>query len=165
MIKKFTKLFEKWAVYSSFLQRIARIYYRPMVKREIELAAISENDKVLFIGGGRLPMSSILLAEQSKARIGIVDCDKGAIEGAKHFVGKMEYRFDFYHAKGEDIRVQDYDVIVVAKQVMSKQCVLNNLLDQVKPGTRVVCRVRKVDALIQKFSTTIEGKTCLINVS
>lgn len=164
MIKLFTKTYETFAVKNRFLQKLCELYYKPMVKKEIASAKIQEADKVLFIGGGPLPMSALLTAHYTSASITIVDCDQNALNNSKQFLSKYNYPIELINAKGEYLSTEDYSVIIIAKQVIPKECVLKNILKQSRPSTRILYRSNH-QILPSYHKITKKGSLCLIVTS
>ena len=162
MIKTITKLYENLALRSRILQTFAKRYYNSMISNEIRLGAIHKHDRVLFIGGGPLPMSALMISERTQAHVEVVDCDFSAIQKAKWFVAKTPYKISFHHAKAETFDTKDYTVIIVAKQVIPQHCVLDNIFEKVDRGTRIICRFYKPDKKILMSSSKIAGNACLI---
>lgn len=142
MIKTFTTFYEKKAVHNRLLIFFANCYYKHMVKKEVNLLTIQAHHRVVFIGGGALPMSAILLKQKTGADITVVDCDLDAMEKGSAFVKKQGLALNFIHAHGEDLNPGVYDVIIVAKQVNAQHCVLYNIINQAKPQTKILMRYK-----------------------
>ncbi len=162
MIKPLTKMYEHLAVKTRILEKLGERYYTPMVEREVQTAAIRQDDRVLFIGGGPLPMSALLIARFTHATVDIVDCDKRALSKARHFLSKYDVPISFIHARGEEMVIDRYSVIIIAKQVMPKACVLRQLLDQASSGTRILYRESRRAELTYPSRVKRVGQLCLI---
>lgn len=128
-----------------FLIKIYEIYYRNIVRDEIELAEIKSNDKILCIGGGSIPCTAMEIANHTKAKVDVIDIDSKAVYISKAVVKRMGFgnQIQIKKAKGEDIDVEDYNVIHIALQVTPKEEVVKNIWDRSKLGTKIVVRMPK----------------------
>ena len=113
-----------------------------LVTAEAELAGITPDDNVLFIGSGPFPSSAICLARQYDASVTCYDTDSVACESSSAVFKKigMEDKLKAVNASGESGPVEDFSVIVVALEVMPKQDVLQNILNHAQPGVKVIMR-------------------------
>ena len=164
MILTLTKWCEALAKLHPSIQKLIRRYYRPMIYNERALANIQKTDRVLFIGGGPLPISAMMHQDMLIHAVDVVECDVKSLEKAKHYACKSNCKLHFIHALGQDVNVKDYDVIIVAKQVFNKRCILRNIQAQAKQGTKVLFRYYKTDDELQKIAQCTKDHTCLIVV-
>ncbi len=142
MVKKLTQLYENYASSNKLFKMFSTLYYAPMVKKEICLGAVNRHSNVLFIGGGPLPMSALLLKRFTGAQVSIVDCNLNAITKAKNVIQESGVYIQVIHAYGQDVEVKDYDTIIVAKQVVSQDVVFKHLINKANPKTKIILRHR-----------------------
>ena len=71
-------------------------FYEELVEGEIRLANITQADKVLNIGSGPIPATSILLDRKTGASITCIDIDKKTVEQAKKFLKMLDKLFSLY---------------------------------------------------------------------
>ncbi len=148
MIKALTKRFEAIPLASTLLRRLFFAYYRPVVKKELALANIQACDHVLFVGVGSMPVSAALVVNQSGATLTGIDMDFHAVARASHFAKRFGlHRTRFMHAVGESMNVKDHNVIILAKQLIHKQAVIDHLVASAKAGTRIIIRTARKERL------------------
>ena len=84
-----TQKIENLAPRSRILFRLASCYYRGVISREADLAAIDSSDRVLFIGGGSCPFSAILLHQKTGAHITAIDHNAPCSEKAVSVIRQL----------------------------------------------------------------------------
>ncbi len=166
MVKKLTQIYETYASKNKLFKVFATLYYTPMIKKEIRLAKVDHMSKVLFIGGGPLPMSALLLKRFTDAQITIVDCNSAVIKKAENVIKKSGVIIQVIHAYGQEVEIKDYDTIIVAKQVVSQDCVLRHLINKANPKTKIILRHRlQTHPLCTDLShVSYQGMRCLLVV-
>ncbi|QUH24824.1 nicotianamine synthase family protein [Serpentinicella alkaliphila] len=144
LVSVFTKKLEILSSFFPGLIGFYKWYYEKIVDEEISLGCISENDRVLVIGGGPFPCTAIEIARKTKAKIHIVDKDPVAVNSACNLIKKLnlEKQICITCTQGQEVDTEDYSVIHVAQQVYPKEAVLVNLLKKTKIGTRILLRSR-----------------------
>ncbi|NMA84810.1 MAG: hypothetical protein GX962_13220 [Epulopiscium sp.] len=145
MIIRWTKWFEKKISNSRVLIYIYEKYYKNIVKREIELAAVTNQDRILCIGGGSIPCTALQMASQTGAKVHVIDVDHKAVDNAIKVIRKRGCHDNIYvtKANGEEVNVDFYDVVHVALQVTPKEDVIEHLIQGCKQGTRILIRLPK----------------------
>ena len=119
IIANTTRIIEGMARKNCIIYKTILLYYKRLVKDEVELADIKSSDKVLCIGGGQCPFSGILLHEYTGAKVTIVDCDDYCVQVSRELIQILGYErdIDILHMDGKEVPLQDYDVIHTAVQV------------------------------------------------
>ncbi|KNF07850.1 hypothetical protein CLPU_11c00180 [Gottschalkia purinilytica] len=142
IIPVFTKGLETISSLFPSLIRLYRFYYGKIVKNEVELGNITEDDCILCIGGGPFPSTALEIAYQTGAKVCVVDCDPTAVKRAKKVISKlkMDEMIKVLHANGREIDVSDFSVIHLALQVFPKDEILSNVLNRCKCGARILVR-------------------------
>jgi protein-L-isoaspartate O-methyltransferase len=135
-INIFSKLLQKWRT--------------PIFLRDIQMAKITECDKVFFIGCGMLPSAPILIAEETNATVVTIDNNKRAYMYGKEYIKRMNLSDKILVKYGDGITypIHDFDVIFIAINVWPLQDVLQNLSENLKSGARVICKGLKNDVTI-----------------
>ena len=120
---------------------------KPVFLNEIKMAKITSKDKVLLIGCGILPSETILIAEQTKAKIIGIDNSIKACKFAQSYVQKkgLSDLIKIEYGDGMNYPVQDFDVIFIAINVWPIDSVLENLSYNAKTNTRIMCKSIKND--------------------
>ncbi len=149
MIKQLTKTFEHISQFIPGFYKLLNPYYSHMTKQEVKLAGITKRDHVLIIGAGPLPLTAYNIHHLTSAKITLLDNDKHCIKPAKRFVHKHNLNNAiFVECKdGLDVDIDGYSVVFVANQVCPKHDVLDALLKQAKPSTRIIVRTNQHDAV------------------
>ncbi len=125
--------------------------YEELTRREVALLeksglVLSKNSRVLIVGGGPLPLSSVELVMQTGATIDNVDISPQAAMLGSRVNKVLGYEAAIYYtAAGQDVTLcKKYDAILVAAlagdSIQSKQEILNNILPALKDQGRIVFR-------------------------
>lgn len=142
IIPKAVALMEKQIAFIPLLVSLYASFYREVVDNEISLAGITADDRVLNIGCGGIPFTSILIARQTGAKVWAVDRDSESVNVARSCIEKtgLGRLISVEHYNGIDPLPFDYSVAVVALQVEPKKEVLYNLMQNGKPGAKIIMR-------------------------
>ncbi|MBM7540365.1 hypothetical protein [Amphibacillus cookii] len=121
---------------------IFKVYYYRKVMREINYASICEKDHVLCVGGGAIPCTAILIAQQTNTKVTVVDHDSLMIRLAQSFVKRLgiEDSIQFIHTNGETFCYRPYSVIHVARQVEPQEEVIAGISKTACEQTRIIIR-------------------------
>ena len=114
----------------------------PVFLKEIKMANVTSQDKVLHIGCGLFPTASIIVAEETKANVTGIDKNKIALKFAKKIVEKKNLSdlITIEFGDGVNYDVKSFDVIFIAINVWPIDHVLQHLSSQIKKDARIVCR-------------------------
>jgi hypothetical protein len=129
-----------WAEDEVSQHYIARYEY--LARREIDLAGIRAEDRVLFIGSGFLPTTAFEYARQRGCAVDCVDFVPEAIACSRESAERLGLagRVRSIQARGEAHDPSVYDVILVGVLAAPKQEILRHLDAGVKRGCRILCR-------------------------
>lgn len=138
-------------------------YYKNIVKEEVKLASINENDRVLCIGGGYIPSTAIEIVNQTNASVDVIDIDKKAVEQAKNVVHKLGLsdKINIYLKDGNYVDIEPYDVVHIALQVTPKEKIAQYIWDNLRDGSRVVIRMPK--RMLKFFYSNISNRFTVKN--
>lgn len=150
-------LISTWEKCISSIPFITELYSRPyksIVEKEVNLAGIEASDKVLVIGCGAVPFTAIYLHLFTEAKVWAQDCDLKALKGARACLKKtgLNHMIKVFKGNAAETLPQRFDVAVVALQAEPKEKILQNLLQAVSPGGRLVFRQPS-----QKFSNQYDS--------
>lgn len=177
MIAACTKCIERNFSKSNFLINLYGLYYKNIVKNEVKLAEIKNCDKVLCIGGGPIPSTAIEVANQTDAKVHVIDMDSDAVACARDIVKRLglHHKIIVDQGRGEDVDIAPYNVIHVALQVTPKEDVLKHIWSNSKMGDRIIVRMPKkglrpfysnvTDGFIKRYSDYIRLSSSRFNVS
>lgn len=116
--------------------------YTNVVEEEIKLAKISSKDRVLVIGAGSIPSTSVILAKETNAQIIAIDIDLKAALKASLYVKKhnLQNKIEIKSSNGINYQVKDFDVIFVLYGVKQKPGLLKYLSENINENTWVIYR-------------------------
>lgn len=165
MIKTFLdQLYYVYEVFSHHLPFFAEAYvkfHEPSVKKEIAMSRLSSSDKVLHIGCGAIPYTSIVIAREIGAQVTGIDHKSRVVTLSTHCI-KQRKLLDLVAIKKEEGKTCDvsgFDVIIISYGIANQDVVLQHVLDSSKAGSRILLRrstAKKhtaLDALVNEFST------------
>lgn len=117
-------------------------FYDEMTKNEINLANISINDKVLHIGCGPIPSSSILLAKKSGAQVTSIEKNLYSVKQASSLVFEfgISDRVQIKHADAIHFPVDKFDVIVISQGIRPYKELLEYISQSMNDDARVIFR-------------------------
>jgi len=135
-------LLEKFAVKLDKLLPIYLEFNDKMIENEIELAKISNKDKILHIGCGAIPATSILLAKKTGAQVTGIDNDFLTIKQALICLSKLKLsdKVQVKHVEAETFPVQMFDLIIVSQGVKPYYEILKYIAQSMSPDARVIFR-------------------------
>lgn len=124
-------------VLQSYLQRFDSI-----AKQEILLSNMKETDRVLFIGGGAFPITSINYVRYANADVSCVERIPEVKATADQVVSslKLENKLHVILEDGQKINCSSFDVIIVGVLARPKKAIIENILLHAKKNARVLCR-------------------------
>ncbi len=138
LIRTFEFLSCRWPGFASWY---GRRFYGGMVGRELQLAAIRPGGRVLHIGCGPYPFTSLALARHGFTVLA-VDSDPAAIRAARRAAAAsgLGHRLQFQQARGQDCSCSGFDAIWVSLHVSPQDQVLSHCLQSMDPTCRLVFR-------------------------
>lgn len=143
-ITAITQKIEDWASEKEIVYKFAEKYYRDVVQKEIVLAAITEGDSILCIGGGICPFSAILFHQATGAKITVIDNNTCCVSKAKQVIDRLNLNehVTVLHQDGRstDISFSAYTVVHFALQTQPMECVFSHVEKNVTPGTKLLVR-------------------------
>jgi cyclopropane fatty-acyl-phospholipid synthase-like methyltransferase len=127
---------------------------KPVFLREIKMVKINSNDKVLLIGCGILPTETILIAETTGVKVVGIDNSITAVKHAKKYVKKIGLSdlIKIEYADGTNYKLSKFNIIFIAINVFPIESILKHLSNNIKPGTKILCKSIRNDiyATIEK---------------
>ena len=116
--------------------------FQRLVQTEVDLASITEKDRVLFIGSGSFPISPILVSQLTFARVDCFDHSEKAVSLSERVMEKLGLsdKIRIINAGGDTQKIYGYNVIMVALLAQPKSEILYNAQFSAPEGTRVNCR-------------------------
>jgi ubiquinone/menaquinone biosynthesis C-methylase UbiE len=120
---------------------------KPAVLHEIKRANLSPGDKTLVIGCGIFPSTSIVITEESNVHVTGIDNNIKVIHIARSYMEKKKLtnKVCIEYGDGLNYPVRDFDVIFIAINVWPIDQILIHLAQNMKTGSRLMCRSLKND--------------------
>ncbi len=118
-------------------------FYEEMVKEEIKMANISSDDRVLHIGCGSIPATSIIIAKETGANIIAIDVDSNSSQKAKQFI-KQNTKLNniiIKNADGAEYPAAEFDTILISDGVKKLYNILQNISESLRKNTKVIFRI------------------------
>lgn len=155
LLSEATKIVEKISSRYPLLMNLYGLYYKNIVKKEINLGDISIGDRVLCIGGGAFPSTAITIARETGAKVKVIDHDSIAVMKSRELISKLglSSQIEVADGKGENVDPREFTVIHVALQVHKREEILKCLLSKVDSKTRIL--VRTPDSSLADYSKTL----------
>ncbi len=142
IVVRIIQLFEwlgiRWPVFGDWYRRL---FYERMINAEAEKCGLRPGMKILHIGSGPLPITSISLSLVGFSVVA-VDSDPTAIQEARKKVEEMGLcrKIKFLLADGADISSGGFDAVWISLHVQQKEKVLKRAYSELKPGGKIVFR-------------------------
>jgi len=138
----FFMLFEKVGCKFEVISEIYLKLYQEIVTKEITMAQISDQDRVLVIGSGSLPATPAIIAQNTHAQTISIDKDCTAVKEAMQYVTAhhLEQTLSIQYANGLTYPVGEFTVIVVLYGVKQPTELFSHLADHIDQKTRVIYR-------------------------
>jgi protein-L-isoaspartate O-methyltransferase len=136
-------------------------YHKNAVKKEINCLHLSRSDRVLHIGCGAIPYTSIIIAQEIKAYVVGIDNKSIIVNLAKEFIKKNHLLniVSIELGDGQNVDVSNFDVIIISYGVVNQDLVLKHVYESLDKNARIILRKSKTDKnkyinlIINKFST------------
>ena len=133
---------EKFSMVFPMIAKDYITFYEELVEREIKLAEVTRNDKILNIGSGPIPATSLLLSKKIGADITCIDINENAVRRAKNFLKKQGInQIKVEYGDGTKYDVSEFDVIFISWGVNNLFQILRNVSNTMKNDARVVIRL------------------------
>ena len=143
-ITNLTQKIECWSSKTKFVYWLTSQYYRNVIRNEISLANITDNDNVLCIGGGICPFSAILLHQSTGAKVTVIDNNAACFQKAYQVIDRMGLggyiRVLCQDGGSAELSLTEYSVVHFALQVCPMEHVFTQIEKRVTPGTKLLIR-------------------------
>lgn len=117
-------------------------FYDEMTENEIDLANISKDDKILYIGCGPIPATSILLANKIGAQVTGIDNNSRSVKQAISCV--LEYgigdKVQIKHSEANHFTIEKFDVVILSQGIRPYKKLLKHISHSMNSDARVIFR-------------------------
>ncbi len=120
-------------------------YYKPIVKKEVDLCKATPSNRILCVGGGYFPCTAILFHRFSGATVTVIDNDKKAIRAATEVVHQLglSHKVIVKYSDGLDISAEDFDIVHIAMQISPKEKVFKHIYSTMEKKSKILVRTPK----------------------
>lgn len=145
LVTALTQKIEWLANQSKVFYLCTALYYKNIIKREVRLADITPQDKILCIGGGPCPYTAIMLHQQTGAKVTVIDNNKQCVKQSADLIKQLnlEKSIRIVYGEGEEINCHGFTVIHLALQITPKEKVLKKVIEQAEKGVKILVRMPK----------------------
>ena len=135
-------IFEKVGCKFDIISNIYMLLYQEIVTKEITVAQISSQDRVLVIGSGSLPATPALIVQNTHARTISIDKDCNAVKEAIQYVKnhQLDDLLSIQCADGLTYPLEQFSIILVLYGVKKPAEMLRHLANSIDRNTRVLYR-------------------------
>ncbi len=135
-------VFEKVGCKFEIISDIYLKLYQEIVAKEVAMAQITSQDRVLVIGSGSLPATPVLIARSTHAQTTTIDKDSHAVKESVEYVKNhhLENILTIECADGFTYPLERFSVIVVLYGVKHPSKMLNQLASRISQNTKVIYR-------------------------
>lgn len=124
------------------------------------MAKITQNDKILHIGCGAIPYTTLLINQIINTKIIGLDNKEKIVQSANKYIKKHKpntnnIKFEF--ADGKNYNVSNFDVIIISYGIPNQDQVLENVIKNCKKNTRILLRrstakkYQYIDYIVEKY--------------
>lgn len=112
-----------------------------LIWRELALVP-TKPENVLFIGSGPLPLTAVLIHQQTGAHVTCIDCDPTAVARSSRLLSKLHLHdaVSVSCGYGEEVQAGRYDLVVIALLARPKAAILVNIAKALRLDGHVLCR-------------------------
>lgn len=121
--------------------------YKTLVNLEVSNTKILlQPKKILFVGGGPLPLSAIILARDYNFDVTILECDRIAFDFSHKIIDKLKTKnITILNQDAYDYKLyQEHDLIyfaaLVSGEYKSRLGLINSTYDKLNQGSVILCR-------------------------
>ncbi len=145
-LKKFNDLgfifIEKFIINIDKLWSLYLDFYNEMIENEITLADISKEKKVLHIGCGSIPATSILLIKKTGVQVTAIDRNPRSVNQARLCVLKtgVADKIQIVYGDGKIFPVENFDIIIISLGVKPIKEILKHIALSMKDDAHVIFR-------------------------
>ena len=164
MIKKLLDwlyyFFELFANHNMLFAKMYIYYHKSSVNKEIKLAGLKSNDRIIHIGCGAIPYTSIIIVKELNTKILGIDHHKKVINHAQKFVKRIGLK-DYISLKnksGNLINLSHFNVVFISYGIGKIDIVLRHVFENIEKNGKIILRRSTcdhneyVDSVIDKYS-------------
>jgi len=146
MFKKFLDriyyIYEIISTNISFFSFLYLKFHEPAVKKEIKMADISKSDKILHIGCGAIPYTSIIVSRETNAKVVGIDHKPRVVDASTKFIHShhLSDKITIQRGVGDSYNVSEFNVILISYGITNQDVVLKHVLKSAEKDTKIILR-------------------------
>lgn len=165
MIKKLLDwlyyFFELFANHNMLFTKMYIKFHTYSVKKEIEMAGLKKEDKILHIGCGSIPYTLIILSDVLKTKVVGIDNNQKVVDNARNLLKKFE-KYDSIiidKADGVKYNILSFNVIIISYGINQHDLVLKHVINSAYKKSKVIIRGsnleknKYIDKIVEKYYT------------
>jgi len=130
---------------SFFFNRFGLIYEKIIgieYEKEIKKFKLFDSKRILHIGCGAYPITALVLAKTTSAKIVSIDKDPIAVKLAKKIINKkkLQTKININIGNGENYPIKNYDTIILSSCSSPKRIILEHIFNHADFNTKIVVR-------------------------
>ena len=156
-------LYYTFEIISNNIPFIAKLYikfHKFSVKKEIEMLNLSPSNKILHIGCGAIPYTSIILSREVNSKIVCIDYNPHVVGIANDYLKRynLSNMIKIEMGDGKIYNVSGFDNIILSYGIDDQDLVLKHVIDSMKNGARLILRRSTTehnsytDSIVREFS-------------
>lgn len=116
-------------------------------RKEREHFNLSKSKNILHIGCGCYPITAMILAEKNNVKIVTIDIKNKSVEYAKKVIKRKNLtdKIQAKYGNGTNYPLDGFDTIIVSGCSVPKIDVINHIIKNSKPNTRIIIRDSYLD--------------------
>ena len=133
--------FEK-AISATFVGTIYTAFFRQMTIKELQMACIQPEYRILHVGCGSVPNTLLILAEALPASYVGIDRDGVAVGRARNMVQQygLEQRVTIEEDDALAVDYSSFDLIILSLGVEPREAILAAMCESMKSDAKIVTR-------------------------
>lgn len=140
---KSTSIFERIIANIPPASHIYCSFYKRAVEQEASLAKLNHSDNLMFIGGGAVPYSALILSKMVE-HVTVIDSDELSAQTAKRLVERLGIKnVTVMYNEGASIDPSKHSVVFIPLQAEPKKQILLNLKEKCLENTKILMRIPK----------------------
>jgi len=145
---------------SFFFNRFGIIYEKIIgieYEKEIKKFELTKSKKILHIGCGAYPITALVLAKKTSAKIVSIDKDPMAVKFAQKVINKkkLEKKINIDIGNGQKYPAKNYDTIILSSCSSPKRKILEHISKTADINTKII--VREIEKNIDNINDIIKS--------
>ena len=117
-------------------------FYGPLLENEVSSVKISSKDKILHIGCGPIPATSIYIVKKTEAVVTAIDKNLQYVKKAQLLISKLKLfdKIHVLHSNALDFPLEKFDLIIMSLGIKSYENVIKHISKNMRSDARLIVR-------------------------